>query len=295
MNIRQFQCFAAVASTGSYTKAADNLFVTRQALSKTIKQLEKESGKQLFFTGDNSIELTEDGREFLREITPILVAFESLERKYNPLSTQELTLAIAQGALHPLPKGFLDRFIAEEGALALQVEETSSDAVVEMVRTSEVEIGILGTHPSYIQEFDSLGLAHPGYYISVPLNHTLADRVCLELEDIDGQHFVTLGKRNHLHRIFMEECEKAGVCPDILAASTEESVFERYRQQGQALSFACAPKSIQPYGDVNYIPLGMGDAQLFGTYALRRKDSYLSMPARRFWEYLESHRYPMAL
>lgn len=42
MDIRQIECFVAVARKGNYTKAAEELFVSRQALSKTVKHLEKE-------------------------------------------------------------------------------------------------------------------------------------------------------------------------------------------------------------------------------------------------------------
>ena len=41
MDIRQIECFVAVARKGNYTKAAEELFVSRQALSKTVKHLEK--------------------------------------------------------------------------------------------------------------------------------------------------------------------------------------------------------------------------------------------------------------
>ena len=49
MDIRQIECFVAVARKGNYTKAAEELFVSRQALSKTVKHLEKRSGRAAFY------------------------------------------------------------------------------------------------------------------------------------------------------------------------------------------------------------------------------------------------------
>jgi DNA-binding transcriptional LysR family regulator len=290
MNIRHLQCFAAIANTNNYTKASERLFVSRQALSRTIRQLEQEIGKQLLVTVDNHTRLTAAGKEFLEEMVPVLADFERLEDRYSPAGRQTLDIVLAQGALHPMPTDYLDVFLKDYPNLTLSIEETSSDGVLEMVSTSEVEIGLLGTHPQYIQDYDYVDLAHPGYFITVPKDHPLVSYEILELTDLAAQHFVTLGKRNHLHRLFMEQCREFDISPDILAATSEMSLFNRYRIEGSALSFACAPMSVQPYGDVEYIPLNMKDSEVFGTYAIRRKDTYLSLSARRFWEYLESHR-----
>lgn len=288
MDVRQLRYFKIVAELRSYTRAAEVLCVTRQALSKTVKQLEAETGKKLVRVADNQIELTPEGENFLVELTPVLDSFEAFEGKYRPVRRTSLTIAMAQGALHPLAPDFLERFARVHENIALQVEETNSDDVLRLVQAAEADVGMLGTHPDFIQKFNYRDLAHPGYFISVPFGHALSGRTRLTLGDLDGQHFVTLGKRNHLHRLFMDECEKAGVMPDILVASTEQSIFESYRQRGMALSFACAPQSVQPYGDVDYVPLEMRDADVFGTYIICRKDAALPQPAQEFWEYAVS-------
>ena len=42
MDIRQIEAFVAVAQTGNFTKAAEKLFISRQALSKSVRKLEEE-------------------------------------------------------------------------------------------------------------------------------------------------------------------------------------------------------------------------------------------------------------
>lgn len=62
MELRVLQYFLAVAREESITKAAESLRMTQPPLSRQLKELEEEVGKQLFIRGSKKITLTEDGR-----------------------------------------------------------------------------------------------------------------------------------------------------------------------------------------------------------------------------------------
>lgn len=61
MDIRVLQYFLAVAREESITKAADTLRMTQPPLSRQLKDLEQELGKQLLIRGSKKVTLTEDG------------------------------------------------------------------------------------------------------------------------------------------------------------------------------------------------------------------------------------------
>lgn len=61
MDIRTLQYFLAIAREESITKAAESLNMTQPPLSRQMKELEDELGKQLFIRGSKKISLTEDG------------------------------------------------------------------------------------------------------------------------------------------------------------------------------------------------------------------------------------------
>jgi DNA-binding transcriptional LysR family regulator len=61
MDIRVLQYFLAVAREESITKAAAALNMTQPPLSRQLKELEEELGKQLFIRGSKKVTLTEDG------------------------------------------------------------------------------------------------------------------------------------------------------------------------------------------------------------------------------------------
>lgn len=83
MYIEQFQYFVEVANTKSMSIAANNLHVTQQNISKSIKQLETELNVQLFIRSTNGVFLTEIGKSVYNDVLEILTQINYLEVKYK--------------------------------------------------------------------------------------------------------------------------------------------------------------------------------------------------------------------
>ena len=81
MNINQLRCFVTVASTRSFTKAAEIHFLTQTAISLQIRQLEDTLGFQLFDRRSRPIELTPAGFVFFQEARAILSRIDSAVEK----------------------------------------------------------------------------------------------------------------------------------------------------------------------------------------------------------------------
>lgn len=279
------QWFAVVARIGSFNKAAEELFVTRQALSKTIARLEDETGTRLLETDHRGVRLTDEGAAFLDEITPLLAMYEQIEARYRgPRRQTVLEIALGKGTIYPFPDDFVAKFVECHPGADVRFEDINSVGTLRMVETGDAEIGILCTHPKYLAGFETLELMHPGYSVSVPRDSPMAACDSIELDQLDGKPFVTLGERNHLHRFFMEQCEKAGVRPQIIASTSDAGMFEQTRLRSSALSFACTPGFGGACEATRFVSLNMEDADKFGSYAIRRPGAVPSPLARAFWE-----------
>lgn len=89
--LNALRAFEAAARHGSFTGAADELCVTRGAISRHVKLLEEHLGVTLFRRLPQGIELTEPGRRFL----PILTgAFESIGRGARTISAEKTDLCV---------------------------------------------------------------------------------------------------------------------------------------------------------------------------------------------------------
>lgn len=86
MDIRVLQYFLAVAREESITKAAETLHMTQPPLSRQLKDLEEEVGKQLLIRGSKKVTLTEDGM-LLRKRAEEMIAL--MEKTKSELSSSD--------------------------------------------------------------------------------------------------------------------------------------------------------------------------------------------------------------
>lgn len=96
MDIRVLRYFLAVVQEGSFTNAAARLHVAQPTLSKQIKALEHELGKQLIIRGRKEIALTEDGA-ILRKRAEEIVALADKTRQELSAGTREPAGEVAIG------------------------------------------------------------------------------------------------------------------------------------------------------------------------------------------------------
>ena len=78
MEIRNLEYFLEVARTKSFTKAAQNLFITQPTISRMIKNLEDELEVELFERLGKGAELTDAGQTILFQAQNIVTSVRSL-------------------------------------------------------------------------------------------------------------------------------------------------------------------------------------------------------------------------
>ncbi len=69
VNFELYKVFMAVATNKSFSKAAEELFVTQSAVSQSISKLEKELGKVLFERSNLGMSLTQEGKLLFETIS----------------------------------------------------------------------------------------------------------------------------------------------------------------------------------------------------------------------------------
>ena len=109
MDIGALQAFLAVAESGSFSHAADRVFLTQPAVSKRIAALEHELGTRLFDRIGRRIHLTETGRALLTRARTIIHELDDAKRSIANLAGRvsgELSMATSHHiGLHRLPPG----------------------------------------------------------------------------------------------------------------------------------------------------------------------------------------------
>jgi molybdate transport repressor ModE-like protein len=143
----RLRAFAAIARSGSVSRAAEELFVSQPAVSKHLAALERELGKSLVTRGRTGAVLTPAGELLadyvLRAEALLATAGRALDAG---LQDGAGTLALAASGIpgtYLLPE-LLAGFLSENPAVELAFEVTTSGGALERVRSHAVELGVVG-------------------------------------------------------------------------------------------------------------------------------------------------------
>lgn len=170
MNLKQLEAFVQVSESGSFSKAAKELFLTQPTISAHISSLEKELNVRLFIRNTKEVSLSDDGKDLYRyakQITDLEKAIE--ERFYMDGDDGKHFITIAASTIpaqYLLPKVLMcyrERYPKEQ----IKIMETDSSEVVTQVVDHMVDVGFTGTvlekkHCKYIPFYkDELAVITP--------------------------------------------------------------------------------------------------------------------------------------
>ena len=201
MLLKQVQYFIAVAENGSFTRAAEQLYITQSAVSQQIASLENEVGAELFYRRGHSIELTDSGRYFYREVKPLVEHLRNAVDKVADVPNSKerhLSVYYRGNAVDPIVAPILAELRARNPGMRLSLlrSKRTGDTLVSL-NLGEADIAILkkGPHPLVgTMEFCSLN-CYTHLACVLPANHRLAGRSVISEDDLAGEDLVLLENR----------------------------------------------------------------------------------------------------
>ena len=150
MDISALQAFLAVAESGSFSRAAERIYLTQPAISKRIAALEKEIDARLFDRIGRGIHLTPAGEALLTRARNVLKELDDVKRGITNLSgsiSGELLLATSHHiGLHRLP-GLLKRFHETYTQVRLNLQFMDSEKACQGVARGDLELAVVTLPP----------------------------------------------------------------------------------------------------------------------------------------------------
>ena len=146
MNEFTLLLFYKIASEGSFSKAAEDLYISQPAVTKQIKSLEAELEIKLFDRTSSGVVLTPGGKILLEHTSRILSQYSKLRNDISLLSEQltgELTIGasttIAQYVLPPL----LARFQSANPSLKITLLNENTQTIEKLLHNGRISLGII--------------------------------------------------------------------------------------------------------------------------------------------------------
>lgn len=142
----RLRVFYTVAKRLSFTKAAEELFISQPAVTKHIHELEQQLGVKVFERIGNRIKLTVAGQIMLKHAETIFTTYRNLEYDINQLKSSQggllpigASTTIAQYFIPPLLAKFHQRYSDVEISLIMGNTEQIEQALLE----KNIELGII--------------------------------------------------------------------------------------------------------------------------------------------------------
>ncbi|MEG3165701.1 hydrogen peroxide-inducible genes activator [Sphingomonas sp. PB2P19] len=193
ITIRQLSYFVALAETGNFTRAAEQMGVSQPSLSQQIRALEGILGAPLFERGGPAI-LTPLGRELLERARRILFDVIDLE-DVRVESADALVGTIRLGVSPTLGAYLLPSLVArlhrEHPSLRIHVREGLPSALTAGLAAGDHDL-ILAQLPVAGRGFHSERLFREALYLAMAVDHPLTTKSMIEMADLRGQSLLTL-------------------------------------------------------------------------------------------------------
>jgi DNA-binding transcriptional LysR family regulator len=147
IDLRLLRYFLAVAEEGHLTRAALRIGIQQPPLSQQIRLLEKELGVTLFNRMPRGMELTESGAALLADARLILAQVDSTVASVRRIAQGKMgRIAVGfteSASLHPFVPAVIRAFRAAAPDVALTVEETNTNELVEAVRKRQLDLAFV--------------------------------------------------------------------------------------------------------------------------------------------------------
>jgi DNA-binding transcriptional LysR family regulator len=242
MELRHLRYFVAIAEEGSFSSAAERLWVAQPGLSTQIRQLEVELGVKLFTRHTRGVDLTAAGELFLERARTALAAAESALATGHDLEAGlvgTIRLGVATEAGWHLTPELLASFGRDRPGVELTVLESYGGTLLRELRDGRLD-AVLAPSTSGSGELLRQRVGREPWLVLAGPGHRLANAPGpLAARELDGEPLVVTGHRDGgaYDREVAETLAGLGVTPVLQRGGSGPALFESVAA-GEALGLA---------------------------------------------------------
>lgn len=288
ISIRQLRALAAVAAGGSITAAAGKLRLTQPAVTLQLRNLQDLAGLPLIQrTGDGMI-LTEAGREVLALSERIEAALAACGTSLDMMAGRtggRVAIGAVSTAKYFVPFA-ISAFAKLHPKIEIALTIGNREETIAALRGYDLDIAIMGRPPAEIEMDVELIGDHP-HVIIAPIDHPLARRSRLRLDDLAGETFLTResgsGTRALMERLF----ETSGIRPRTGMEMSSNETIKQAVLAGLGIAFISAHTVATELAERRLVTLDVVGLPIVRQwFVLNRKDKVLLPPAQAMRDFL---------
>lgn len=147
-NLNYYKVFYTAAKYKNISKAADALFISQPAISKTLSKLEENLNCTLFYRTSRGITLTAEGQllfERIQEAFQIIDSGEEELRRMNELELGQIRIGVSTTLCKYILLPYLQSFIQKYPNIRITIECQSTLHTIELLKNDNIDIGLIGS------------------------------------------------------------------------------------------------------------------------------------------------------
>ena len=274
ISTRQLRYFVEIADSGSFSAAAERLFVAQSALSRQIKELETQLQTPLFERTARQPRLTAAGEAFYPRARNLLSELLKASEMATQVGNGERgTLRLSHSSTVPMSGPLLQgisTWLERCPGVSMDIVKLSSEAQLEDIADGRLEVGLLRLPVLRQREgVRIVPLYKEPLLLAVPPTHPLARHSsAIELAQLKDQAFISIPhpQRGGLSYLSAELCMRAGFFPKAARVMSRKTSQLQLIQAG--FGIALLPESMRDIAPANIHFLPLADPDCHSTVAL---------------------------
>ena len=289
MELRDLQLFMAIVKHGSYTKAAEALFISQPTLSKSMKRLEHELQAKLLDRTTRQLQVTDIGAVVYEHGLKILYNLQELGQSIQDI--RDVQVGTIKLGIPPLIGTLFFPEIArafhrQYPKVTLELVERGAKLISELVHSGEVDVAFI-VLPIEDPVLSIEPFIEDDFVLYVHKEHSLAQCAEVSVEVLKNEKFILFSNEYALHDFVIRACENEGFSPDIVYKSSQlDLILELI---GLNLGITILPRAIyekQSNPNVKIIPLT--DTLIWKLGLVSLKDRYKSFALQELMKMIQT-------
>ncbi|MHA3891302.1 LysR substrate-binding domain-containing protein [Acinetobacter sp. GXMZU3951] len=275
MELRHLRYFVAVAEELNFTKAAQRMCTVQPSLSQQIKDLEQEVGVQLLLRSNRKVELTEEGKAFLKEA---LLSLEHAEkaisdaRKVANTSKDQLHIGFVPVAEMKIFPYIMPNIRAHFPELKIDFHSLTDAEQFKALKKGDIDIAFT----RYIddsEDLENVQIFNEPLALIVPKDSAVAAQRHVSIKSFNQQDFIISdeGASPQLYKIIQDYFKQSKLNVNVVQHST--NILLNVNLVGMGVGWSLVPAYVIPLlGDKIVVKNTLEPLPTIGLYASYRKE-----------------------
>ncbi|WP_377480691.1 MAG: LysR family transcriptional regulator [Microcoleus anatoxicus] len=235
----QLRILKAIASEGSFKRAADSLYVSQPAVSLQVQNLERQLDVPLFDRGGRRAQLTEAGHLLLSYGEKILSLCQETCRALEDLQNlQGGTLIVGASqttGTYLLPR-MIGMFRQKYPDVAVQLHVHSTRRTAWSVANGQIDLAIVGGEipTELLEALDVVPYAEDELALILPPSHPMVQQETIQKEDLYKLQFISLDSQSTIRKVIDQVLSRSGIDTRRLKIEMELNSIEAIKNAVQS-------------------------------------------------------------